>query len=384
MNGLNKAHALERARRNWPDAAEVTEATKEEYENHNGESWPQKGSFYSKGEVVSRIGTQAASIVNAIAKNRVMAGSENVVGDVHAAIKDALPVSERDVRDLISGYGHEPQHTKDELTLQMNALKKQLRALSKNEDVAAGKRPSQADKTRQTQLQKQIAGLETQIKTGNFTKAKREAPVYNQDTLKLEAQRDKLQKDANRIIKQQELANQSPAAKAARYALDARRLILLSPFTNPLVMAKLSAAAGYKLVGSVAHEAAGTVLRQIPGLKTVAERADVEGNALSIGNEWNALKNALNGDAAKEFWKVFKTGDSDRSAMFDEHESADPLLVQLNYNIHSAIKTPAKRQAFFRTMGNLSKREYARAIESGMKPDEALAHLGSKEVQVAL
>lgn len=82
-------------------------------------------------------------IIRAMAKNRVKAGLntvEAVVEDVYKAVKEHIEgITKRDIRDAISGYA-QPTERQSALQRELNALKTEMRNLSSQEDVEAGKR----------------------------------------------------------------------------------------------------------------------------------------------------------------------------------------------------------------------------------------------------
>ena len=145
-------------------------------------------------------------IIAKMARNRIKAGvvdATQLVDDVYTAISQTLPgVTKREVRDAISGYSIGPKSTRSELQKQVDALKSELKGLSKEEDIAAGRRSSrqegpagefQRDQARQRQLQKQIAELESRINRGDFSdNPKREPPPRSRETQRLEKERERI------------------------------------------------------------------------------------------------------------------------------------------------------------------------------------------------
>ena len=256
--------------------------------------------MYSKDEVVGRIGPEAASVVNAIAKNRVMAGvekPEDLVSQVHDAVKDALPVSEKDVSDLISGYGHIVQPNKSEIQTRLSAIKSQLRQSSRQADAAQGKAPPAQDAVAQKRLQKEADNLQKMLDTGNFSKEKRLPPVYNEETLSKQANVDKLRQQVNNSIKRIARQQRSNPEKVADFIVDAHRAMLL---TSPLVVPKLVLAAAYRTAFTPVEQAVGSALRHIPGISQIAAKAPREGAGFSLGTEARALANGWGRAAMKE------------------------------------------------------------------------------------
>jgi polyhydroxyalkanoate synthesis regulator phasin len=140
-------------------------------------------------------------IIAKMARNRIESGitdATQLVDDVYAAIAEHLPeVSKRDVRDAISGYSIGPKTTRSEAQKQLDALRAELKSLSKTEDIAAGTRSPQQegpqrefhrDLARQRAITKEIAGLERRMSIGDFDKPQREPPRYTRETAALQRQ----------------------------------------------------------------------------------------------------------------------------------------------------------------------------------------------------
>lgn len=338
----------------------------------------QPEALYSKDEVIAKIGPEAASVVNAMAKNRVMAGVDDpneLVSQVHDAVKDALPISERDVSDLISGYGHLIQPNKNEIQTRLNAIKSQLRESARKQDAAAGKKPIAHDAVRQNALEKEAAKLQKALDTGNFSKEKRQPPVYNEETLAKQAKVDKLRDQINREVKRLERQSRGGVEKVTDFIVNAHRGMLL---TSPIVVPKLLLAAVYRTVFTPAEQAIGSGLRLLPGLSKIAAKAPREGAGFSLNTEARAMANAWGPKAFREAWETARTGMTDRSALYKDTYH-DPTFVSYIGNIHSALKTPAKRAEFMRSLIIRSNFERSRVIAEGMSPAEADAHMADPE-----
>src|SRR5262249_11255501 len=90
---------------------------------------------------------EAYAVIGKIVRNRAQAGVNTVqemVDAVREAIKDYIDpdVTDRDIRDAISGYGKPAGQTKSDLQQQIADLKREARQSSRREDIGAGQPPA--------------------------------------------------------------------------------------------------------------------------------------------------------------------------------------------------------------------------------------------------
>lgn len=114
-------------------------------------------------------------LIGQMARNRVRAGvikAEDLVDEIYNVVaSNVRGVSKRDVRDAISGYGLEPKHVeRDEAVKQLASIRSELKKLSTQEDIEAGKRLSAREKRRQTVLQKQEEDIRRRLEQKDFEK----------------------------------------------------------------------------------------------------------------------------------------------------------------------------------------------------------------------
>lgn len=162
-------------------------------------------------------------------QNTVEAGVrdlDELVAIVHSQIKEAHPeITERDVRDAISGYGHEPvKQTKTEIQKTLDGLKKEAKYLSKSEDIKSGKKENPKLATRKKLLNKRIEELKDRLDRKDFAqKSKSEQPTDNefQDAVR---EKNKIQHEYDIEQEKNRLDNRSFSEKAKDLALDAVNL----------------------------------------------------------------------------------------------------------------------------------------------------------------
>jgi hypothetical protein len=167
------------------------------------------------------------SIITRMAKNRVLAGVNTVDGlvdEIHSKLKDYVD-DKREIRDAISGYGQTSEMKKDELSVRMRDLKRQMKLVSAIEDAESGQRPARSGLRRETESQKvselrrqlneelkrqgmrqaadplpaakkrlesQIADIEKQLEQGARNPRVRRQVNYDQQAKELKAKRDAL------------------------------------------------------------------------------------------------------------------------------------------------------------------------------------------------
>lgn len=151
---------------------------------------------------------EAVRLIGRMVRNRVQAGvvnAEQLVDEIHGIVGG----DKRELRDTISGYRMAPAQRRSDVQRQIDALKSELRNLSKEEDVAAGRRAPrqegparefQRDQARQRAIERQIADLEAQMASGQFRdKAQREPPRYTRETHALQKELDVVRAEYDRM-----------------------------------------------------------------------------------------------------------------------------------------------------------------------------------------
>lgn len=319
-------------------------------------------------------------IIRAMARNRVEAGitdAADLVDAIHEAIYDHTPLWKSEIADIISGYGQERKATKDELTTRLNAIKAELRAQAKAVDNPPKPKAEKVKRTpeqvrnevRQKQLRQQMADIQRQIDTGDFSKPDRQPVQYNEETNRLEAQRDTLRKQADKLERRLAWKNQSTPAKVADTFLALYRAVILSSLHTLL---KLSTAAAARTVTTPIEEAIGGALHLIPGVRGISEMAPREGGGLNLGAERSAVKGTLSKDTLRDIRDTVKTGMGSLDALYGKGEKGGnhPYFDWIG-QVHGALKQPAKRNEFFRAFEKRATALHKQLIAEGKSPTEA-------------
>lgn len=145
---------------------------------------------------------EVKKIIRAMAKNRVEAGhtdAYDIVDAIHHEIKDHTPLWKSEIADIVSGYGEVRKPTAEELQIRLTALRREMRDLSRTQDVLAGKIDTDAPKikARTSALEGQIADLTRRIENNLSTATNKGQAIETPEILKLKARRDALKAELN-------------------------------------------------------------------------------------------------------------------------------------------------------------------------------------------
>lgn len=256
------------------------------------------------------------------------------------------------------------KETKAQLDEQLRLFKDQLDQAESRKDVA-----------RQKQLRKQIAELARRIVEGDYSKTARTPIQYNEETKKLEAQRNFLRKKFDRMAAEAEHKNRSPAFRAWHTFLAFRRAVILSGVHT---LGKLSSAALLRIGVSPVEHAVQHGLGWLPGIRGIAQRAPIEGR-FSPKAEAHALQETFSKETLKEMALKFGNRGTNDLLYGKDRVSLHPWL-DLVGQVHAALKTPSERNAFARSMAMLSEFEAKAAKERGLSPAEVADYLSQPDV----
>lgn len=200
-------------------------------------------------------------------------------------------------------------------------------------------------------LTKSTQELQKRTREQNFEKPTRQEVKLDEEGLRLQAENNRAKEDFQRLVKQRELASESPAQKVAQSFGRWRRGFLLS---SPATLAKLSAAAIWRMGFTPIEEGVGGVLSKIPVLSRVSEMAPREGG-FSANAEVNAITEAVT-TGMRDAWDMLRTGKS-RLDLGPGHtlgkiSLADVMprsAIDFFGNLHGALKSPVKRSEFARS-----------------------------------
>lgn len=310
-------------------------------------------------------------IIRAMAKAKVEEGftnHEDILDEIHSAIKDHTPLWKNEIADIISGYGQKASRkaTKTELEARMEQLRRDLKAAYHPKQPP--KTPEQRQNARrQTELKKQIADIQDQIARKDFSKPEKAAPVYDAETKKLEAQLASSKRQADQLLHKLNYENKSRAAKIADTALAFHRAAILSGIGT---IEHLSGAVLWRVLGTPLEQAAGAILHQIPGIRQISENAPTEGGGFQGGAQLAGLKHAFGPGTLRDIRDKLLRGYSDLQAVGKAPLDSNHPLLELVGHLHDAIKTPAERFGYARALDTFYRQTRKQLARDGMSPDE--------------
>lgn len=220
-------------------------------------------------------------------------------------------------------------------------------------------------KALKTRLKNATEEYERRVKKGDL-KAKPPKPKVELDKEgeMLKAAHERAKQDFRRAVMEERMKNRSFYERGANMLLKWRRGFLLS---SPVTLAKLSAAAAWRMVSTVAEEAVGSALSKLPGVSKVAAKAQRYG-PMNSQAEAKALTSAFT-QGMRDAWNTLRRGASDldviygkgKDAAVAESNLANRSVMDFFGRLHGAIKAPVKRAEFTRSF----EKRAAAAIRAG-------------------
>lgn len=313
-------------------------------------------------------------IIRAMAKAKLEEGftdAHDIVDSIHAAIGEHTPLWKNEIADIVSGFGEKRQATKTELQERLTQLRRDLKQAYHPKEKNAPKAP---DERRQKEIKKQIARIDAQLKSGDFSKAPpKPKPEYNEETKRLQSELDHARADADRAERKIAYQSESRLYRAVTLLTTVMRASILAGVS---VFEHLAGASFWRAVSTVAEDVAGGVLETaFPPLRRLADKALLEGGGAMGRAHWEGLKRVFTPETLKMMRDKLVKGRSDRQLMYGKHyESNYPLLDMIGRS-HDVVKTPLEQQAYgralFRVNSNL-RRQLARQGKSPVEIDRAM------------
>jgi hypothetical protein len=306
-------------------------------------------------------------IITKMARNRVQSGINTVDGlvdAIHSELKDYID-DKREIRDAFSGYGQEAKpRTKDDITEELGRLKREARKVSKEEDrnpqTEAAKQEASKQKAVKTRLNKQIADLENQLKTGDFSKKARPKLEYDRDAEQLLAHRDLLK---DRI--EREIAKQKKPLPEDYLTWWQQGTILSGTRT----LAKLGSYAAGKNVIIPIEDVVSGAMSHVPGLRGLSEASPRYGGGIreNIQAQGAAFKEFVHKAMYRDAWTSLKEGTNALKLKHgDNRYQYSPRLLTFVRGLHMAEKVFASRPEYYRSI----EKEAQWAIRNGLNPQD--------------
>ena len=171
-----------------------------------------------------------------------------------------------------------------------------------------------------------------------------------------------VQREFELALEKDKYQKKSGFAKFIDRALSFRLGLILSSITTG---GKLSAAAMTTILTTPALEAIGSVIRKIPYLSKIAEKAPREGGGFDIEAETKALKQLWSKDTRENAWDRAK-GKLDKYEMNfgDKKQHYDPYpLFAIAGHLHGAIKTFPRDNEIARSIDLRSKYYVSKGLD---------------------
>lgn len=205
---------------------------------------------FAKAKIETKAGVQPSGLagldpegkltklIGKMARNRLQAGVSDagaLVDQVYEAVKEHIEgITKRDVRDAILGVGLAGKSPRSELAKQLDAVRSELRAISKKEDIESGKieprTPKQPAEIEKARLRKEIEGLDAQLRGAEKNKTVKQAAPKDDETQALIAERDLLKKALNDPAAKQKDAARSRIAELDQKIIAKDRTLPEQPF----------------------------------------------------------------------------------------------------------------------------------------------------------
>lgn len=248
---------------------------------------------------------------------------------------------------------------------------------------------AERNERRQTQLKKEVEDLQRKLSTGDFSAPDKFKPLYDEKTLTLELERDKVKRKVDKALYRIQQKNQSQASKITGTALAVRRAIILSSFHT---IAKLLSAATMRTVSTPIEDLIAGAIAKTPGMGEIAEASQRLGS-FDLKAQVQAMKAAYSKQTLLDMWQTARTGSGPLDDMFGAKvKGGDHPVLDFVGQLHGALKTTAKRHEFFLSLETRANRMRKTLAAQGVEPAEidrrmksplTLAVLGAKAYEDA-
>lgn len=365
---------------------------------------PQKVEYYKtkvaeklKADKKAEVTTLVQKLARALVELNPKIERDALIDSVHSTLRDIDPAITRSVaRDMISGYGDFKPLTKDEVSKRLRDLKGQMQQVAKLEDMQNKQPPLKTGIERRepsleerrliklvneakrefqvpitdpsTQLKSSLDTLKSRMETrareyqeklaaGDFAPSVRREIKLDSEALRLKGELERSRQKFYDGLVADRLKNRSQFEKVADTMVKWSRGFLLS---GPSTLAKLTAAAFWRMVQNPLEELVGAGLGNIPGIRQISERAPIEGG-VNVRAEAKAVTEGFM-QGLKDAVSTAKTGKSVLDRVFGgprdvgigEETEAQKSVLDFFGHLHGALKAPVKRAAFARAYEKLT------------------------------
>lgn len=282
---------------------------------------------------------------------------------VEQAKEDALVKQINDKRNRILsgdtdakvGKATVPTEKIAKLQTELDELNKQLAEARKGPAKSPEEIALQTFKTRATN---RVAELKDRRARGDFSTRARTELKLDPEGQKIKADLAKEKLDFDRAREADRLKNRSRFEKILDGLQQWRRAFVLSGLRT---LAKLTSAAAEIQAITPVENAIGGALGKIPGISKIAERAPTHGG-FNPRAEAEAVKGTFQ-NLWKDFSSNLKTGHTDLDLLYGKPDIVPRHFLDFIGNVHGALKSSAKRNAFIRSFEQLVDTYSAKGID---------------------
>jgi hypothetical protein len=202
-----------------------------------------------------------------------------------------------------------------------------------------------------TRTQTRINDLNDRLARNDFSKAPKKELKLDAEGMSLKQKSAAAKLDFDRAVFRDKQKNRKWWETALDTTAKTERAFLLS---NPVTLAKLTAAAAWRLGITPMEELAGAGLGKIPFVSEIAARAPREGGGLNLRAEGKSLTEGFT-KGMKDAWQKLTKGETELDAAGGKRSIADHHWIDFIGNVHGALKTPVVRAEFARSFEKRSR-----------------------------
>jgi hypothetical protein len=354
----------------------------------------------------------ASNAIQKLARLFVESGVKDrdaLIDAVHGALQEIDPTIERrDTMDAISGYGDFKQLSKDEVSVTLRDLKRQMQEVAKLEDMAAGQPPlktgvERAEVTKaqsaliklvneaklkfqvpitdphtqlksaldtfKTRLQNQIDEYQRRLDEKDYDKKPRRVLQVDRKAMELQGNKNAIATKFKREQFKYQKANLPRTERFWDFLANARRFSVLSGVN---VLGKLAGYSITKVPMMIAQDVIGGVISKLPKVRDVAENAPVEGGS-NIPMLTRSIARGLT-QGMFDAYKVATTGESELKRAFSTRIDDGFEWWKIPQLLHEVIKSPLRRVVYENSLA----RRLDFIAKNGGDPTDPLTQLAAQ------
>ena len=324
--------------------------------------------------------------LNNIVKELIKKGFTDINDIVKEIKKDVPDMTEREIRDEISGYGKVSELSPDPINKTLREVKRVGKLITQKEkalaheallrsglqrdlptakEIELQKEINQILKDNQmateaipktdaqwktlldkykTRLEKRIAELQEKADKQDYEEKKRAALKLDPEALELKRKVDKLMGERKKAIEKIRLANRGAFEKVTDTIVRALRFAILSGFVTPFI--KLGTAAFSRtFIMNPLETLATASWSHLPGLRKIAAQSPRYSGNLS-GPLAKGIAEWWSKGTAQDIKHIATGGKSEMDILYGKNDHQPVTLLDVWGQFHKILKTPAKRAEF--------------------------------------